>query len=373
MESNSHLDETGSFDTCDKLQNDEKAKSCPEGSQKNRSNGREDEETSLECPVCLQTCIYPVQLPCRHIFCFLCVKGVASRSKRCALCRQQIPPDFFCRPNLVRRDDLEQPLTFDDGYGWFYEGVNGWWQYDDRTSKELEFHHKASHTSCELLIAGYVYIIDLTNMVQCRRNDRTKKRRIKRDLINIPGRKGVAGLKISSGSVVLDSDRPGADGHETASPASSGSFQSLRQTIPIRQVDRSGDHQSLSPPTPHNTPQTPMTPSESPPSSSSTTERDLSVHLERLRLVESGPVSISPVGSSAGPSSRGYDTPEQLSNSMEDATRLENVRASLQQLQSTQGGGQVVGRPGIVLHGDRDVDAEDFVSQNDCESNIVQV
>ena len=334
----------------------------------------DDEETSLECPVCLQTCIYPVQLPCRHIFCFLCVKGVASRSKRCALCRQQIPPDFFCRPNLVRRDDLEQPLTFDDGYGWFYEGVNGWWQYDDRTSKELEFHHKAGHPTCELLIAGYVYIIDLNNMAQCRRNDRTKKRRIKRDLVNIPGRKGVAGLKISSGAVVLDSDRPGADGHETTSTStSSGSSQSVRQTIPIRQVDRSGDHQSLSPPTPHNTPQTPMTPSESPPNSSSTTERDLSVHLERLRLVESGPVSLSPVGSSAGPSSRGYDTPEQLSNSMEDATRLENVRASLQQLQSTQGGGQVVGRPGITLHGDRDVDSEDFASHNDCESSIVQV
>lgn len=286
------------------------------------------EDGTLECPVCLQSCIYPVQLPCRHIFCFLCVKGVASRSKRCALCRQQIPPDFFCRPNLVRRDDLEQPVTFDDGYSWFYEGVNGWWQYDDRTSRELEAHHKAGHSSCELLIAGYVYIIDLTNMVQSRRNDRTKKRRVKRDLLNLTGRKGVAGLKISSETVMLDSDRPGADGHENTT----GQSTSVRQSIPIQQVDRSGDHQSLSPPTPHNTPQTPMTPSESPPTST-TSERDLSVHLERLRLVDSTSISVSPQAGSNG-SSRGYDTPEQLSSSMEDATRLENVRASLQQLQS---------------------------------------
>ena len=33
----------------------------------------------LECAVCLQTCIHPVQLPCRHIFCFLCVKGVSTQ------------------------------------------------------------------------------------------------------------------------------------------------------------------------------------------------------------------------------------------------------------------------------------------------------
>ncbi|XP_013082218.1 E3 ubiquitin-protein ligase rnf146-like isoform X1 [Biomphalaria glabrata] len=315
------------------------------------------DDNVLECPVCLQTCIYPVQLPCRHIFCFLCVKGVANRSKRCALCRQQIPPDFFCRPNLVRRDDLEQPVTFDDGYSWFYEGVNGWWQYDDRTSKELEGHHKAGHPSCELLIAGYVYIIDLTNMVQCRRNDRTRKRRIKRDLVNLAGRKGVAGLKIPCETPGIDSDRPGAEGHENAS----GLSTTLRRPIPIQQVDRSGDHQSLSPPTPNNTPQTPMTPSESPPNSA-TTERDLSVHLERLRLVDSSSLSISPQGGSTD-SSRGYDTPEQLSTSLEDATRLENVRASLQQLQSQSS-----------LRG-RNIDLDDTEGGNnsDCDTSVVHV
>ena len=27
-------------------------------------------------------------------------------------------------------------------YHWFYKGRNGWWQYDLRTSKEIENHHK---------------------------------------------------------------------------------------------------------------------------------------------------------------------------------------------------------------------------------------
>ena len=32
------------------------------------------EEEQYDCPVCLQTCIHPVKLPCSHIFCYLCVK-----------------------------------------------------------------------------------------------------------------------------------------------------------------------------------------------------------------------------------------------------------------------------------------------------------
>lgn len=36
---------------------------------------------TLECPICLQTCIHPARLPCGHIFCFLCVKvGVAPKT-----------------------------------------------------------------------------------------------------------------------------------------------------------------------------------------------------------------------------------------------------------------------------------------------------
>ena len=159
--------------------------------------------------MCLQTSIYPVQLPCRHIFCFLCVKGVANRSKKCALCRQEIPPDFFAKPVLVRTEDLKQTIKFDDQYQWYYEGRNGWWKYDDRTSQEIESRHKTGDKVFELLIAGFLYIIDLDNMIQYRRNDRSRKRRMKRDLISIPDVKGVAGLKYNEVS-----SRPGGDGGE---------------------------------------------------------------------------------------------------------------------------------------------------------------
>lgn len=35
---------------------------------------------TLECPICLQTCIHPARLPCGHIFCFLCVKVCSAPS-----------------------------------------------------------------------------------------------------------------------------------------------------------------------------------------------------------------------------------------------------------------------------------------------------
>ena len=214
------------------------------------------------------------------------MKGAASRNRRCALCRQEIPSDFFLHPNLLQREDASQSVVFDEGYQWYYEGVNGWWQYDARTSLDLEAHHKKGDRGCELLIAGFVYVIDFENMVQYRQNDRTKKRRIKRDLINIPGKKGIAGLKIGiPPSSSSESDRPSAEGTEGSVASTSRLTQG---PIPISQVDRSGD-QSLSPPTPYNTPLTPQTPSESPPTSA-TTERDLSIHLERLRLAENHPL-----------------------------------------------------------------------------------
>lgn len=80
----------------------------------------------LECAVCLQTCIHPAQLPCGHIFCFLCVKGIANQSKKCAMCRQEIPRDFIEHPNLLQLPTTtDEAEGFDGGYQWFYEGRNG--------------------------------------------------------------------------------------------------------------------------------------------------------------------------------------------------------------------------------------------------------
>jgi hypothetical protein len=54
------------------------------------------------------------------------VKGVANQSKKCAMCRQEIPTDYFEKPVLVAQNNADKDSTaFDDGYQWFYEGRNG--------------------------------------------------------------------------------------------------------------------------------------------------------------------------------------------------------------------------------------------------------
>ena len=173
----------------------------------------ENSDEAIECAVCLQPSIHPVQLPCSHIFCFLCVKGVTIQSQRCPMCRREIPQSYLEHPTLLKqpesladhaKESNEQPKNKEDSedetsepeYRWFYQGRNGWWEYDERTAQELEHHHKKGDKSCELLIAGFLYSIDFENMLQCRRNEPQRRRQIKRDLItNVADKKGIAGIR----------------------------------------------------------------------------------------------------------------------------------------------------------------------------------
>lgn len=261
------------------------------------SDSEEELSREFDCPVCLQNASFPVELPCHHIFCFLCVKGVANRSRRCALCRQDIPADFFRDPKLLCKDEIKEKSLhmFDDGYQWFYEGRNGWWQYDERTSCELESKYKKGEKIFELLIAGFLYVIDLENMRQCRRNDQTRRRRIRRDLRNIPGVKGIAGLKYHdahpfrpSGDGGESSHSPTGAGNGAASrnpnDANSGPSSVLFQSQPSDGIPNAGDDSYLTPPAPNNTPQTPMTPADSQPGSLYGSQEDLSSHFQDLHI-----------------------------------------------------------------------------------------
>ncbi|XP_036671184.3 E3 ubiquitin-protein ligase rnf146 isoform X2 [Drosophila suzukii] len=181
---------------------------------------------ALECPICLQTCIHPARLPCGHIFCFLCVKGVAYKNRRCAMCRREIPAEFLDHPQLVNGiEDICTTRATEDGYQWYYEGRNGWWQYDDRTSQDIEDAFKKGDKSCTILVAGYVYIVDLEQLVQQRQNEPTRCRRVKRDLATIP-KKGVAGLRIEGNQVTSDTifSRPATTANSATVAAAASSF-----------------------------------------------------------------------------------------------------------------------------------------------------
>ncbi|XP_076006628.1 E3 ubiquitin-protein ligase rnf146-like [Genypterus blacodes] len=181
-----------------------------------------------ECAICLQSCVHPVQLPCHHVFCFLCVKGASWQSKRCALCRQEVPDDFLERPTLLSPEELKASAGGRGGasgdHAWYYEGRNGWWQYDERTSRELEDAFSKGKKTAEMLIAGFLYVADLENMVQYRRNEHGRRRKMKRDILDIP-KKGVAGLRLDAEGVT------GAAGRENSADGADTSVSGAQQQV----------------------------------------------------------------------------------------------------------------------------------------------
>lgn len=155
----------------------------------------------------------------------------------------------------------------------------GWWQYDERTSHELEAAYGSGQRACEVLVAGFLYIIDFDRMVQLRRNDPSRRRRIKRDLSSIP-KKGVAGIKLPSQleaelsalhtaahAIHIPSHREGDIG-DSISPAASNN-------------NNNNDLCPRTPTAPSNTPQTPHTPSAAS-SSSGSPDTSEPTHLHAL-------------------------------------------------------------------------------------------
>jgi E3 ubiquitin-protein ligase RNF146 len=197
--------------------------------------------------------------------------------------------DYLNNPVLLKAEDLKEDIKVDHGgYQWFYEGRNGWWQYDERTSIELEEKFSKGEKVFELLIAGFLYVIDMDNMIQVRRNDPFRRRRIKRDLSNIE-RKGVAGLKI-----IPPEEREGAYGEEGGkSPpamganASGAQGQSSQGQNPRKSTAKTPDTR-ISAQALRNAPQTPSGSEASTPE----LDRDLSLQMETLNLDMSGLVSL---------------------------------------------------------------------------------
>lgn len=246
-----------------------------------------------ECAICLQTCVHPVSLPCRHVFCYLCVKGASWLGRRCALCRQDIPEDFLDRPTLLCPEELKAASRGTGEYAWYYEGRNGWWQYDERTSRELEEALARGKKSAEMLIAGALYVADLENMVQYRRNEHGRRRRMKRDLVGIP-KKGVAGLRLDCDAAALglglarESSADGADSGPTPAPSAATAQPPAAPSTPdtpdtpdtlgdaLAQLQLDGSHRGegedeRQPPPPGRVP-TPDTPADEPESGASSSD-----------------------------------------------------------------------------------------------------
>lgn len=166
------------------------------------TNAESDEKTQQQdsklCCICQDQCVNPVKLPCSHVFCFLCIKGVAARSNHCALCRQRISPDVLNNPSVVNRDEIESTVQKSgESHRWYYEARNGgWWLYEQRTSTEMERAFKDNKPSVRLQVSGFYYVIDFEKMVQYREDFPSRRRQIKRDKVSAETVKGVAGIAV---------------------------------------------------------------------------------------------------------------------------------------------------------------------------------
>ena len=124
-------------------------------------SGKEKEETEDSCPICYDKPLHPVTLPCGHVYCFLCGKGlVESGTSQCAMCRSVIPRDFFKHPNTSVEVKEEGQDFF-----WYYQGRNGWWRFDERNNKDLEDSFQDKKEKVHFLICGHLYVIDFKKMV----------------------------------------------------------------------------------------------------------------------------------------------------------------------------------------------------------------
>jgi len=155
-----------------------------------------------ECSVCLDPPVHPVTLPCTHIFCYLCAKGLtrqAGQLASCSLCRKDIPHGYLESAQVLAKASLDlndtPPLLDDEEeWQWFYEGRNGWWRFEERNNEELEENFSLGKQMFETMICGNLYMIDFQAMEQFQKGFPNRKRKIKRDS-RTSFCKGVAGLQ----------------------------------------------------------------------------------------------------------------------------------------------------------------------------------
>lgn len=95
------------------------------------------------CGVCLGDNLeIPVKLPCKHIFCYTCIKPWlnVSTNKSCPLCQQVVNSDTG-KLEVVNDllDKMQDPLEKDCPVRWQYAGRNyGFWDYSPHANLDIE-------------------------------------------------------------------------------------------------------------------------------------------------------------------------------------------------------------------------------------------
>jgi len=140
---------------------------------------------------------------------------------------EAIEQSFVVPTNLESDEEQGQASA---KYRWYYQGRNnGYWLYDGRTMKEIEeAYQDPERKNIEVSVAGFLYIIDFERLVQFRKADPNRIRKIKREEHESPNKqlnvKGIAGLRLQSASQDGDSSLDSTT-HEEAAAAAAGTSE----------------------------------------------------------------------------------------------------------------------------------------------------
>lgn len=72
---------------------------------------------------------------------------------------------------------------------------------------DIEDAFQKKEKTSSILVAGHLYLVDFESMAQLRQDDNSRRRRVKRDLGSI-SKKGIAGLRIDSGGMIVTDITP---------------------------------------------------------------------------------------------------------------------------------------------------------------------
>lgn len=149
------------------------------------------------CPVCFDKPLYPLKLPCDHIYCFLCAKGLCESNLSgggglCGMCRRPFSREIF-KQSKHHGSSSSKTIGNPQDICWFYEGKCGWWKFDERNGEDIEQSFNTGVEKFQLLLCGKLYVIDFKNMIQYRVDGSGRVRCIKRDSASSSS-KGIAGL-----------------------------------------------------------------------------------------------------------------------------------------------------------------------------------
>jgi hypothetical protein len=160
-----------------------------------------------KCPICQDFFKYPIELNCKHQFCFLCIKFAHELSPICPLCRSPITTDL----SAISMNEINVTLL-NGGYPctkWLFSSRDerSWWYYDECDSNVIEHAYQnwndehqrivnqqdtnnsdgnvAQPTiqQFDITIGPYPYIIDFERMEQIS-TDHQRRRKIMRKTFN---------------------------------------------------------------------------------------------------------------------------------------------------------------------------------------------